>query len=71
MDTGNIVIAQDDESTSGISSLPKQMEILGYKSDNVLVNLTTSSLILLFLFGCLILLIFFELLFKVIDYQKG
>ena len=68
LDAQKIVIVNDDESTSGISSLPKQMEILGYASDNALVNLTTSSLILLFIFGCLILFIILKLLFKLIEY---
>ena len=47
------------------------MEILGYESDNALENLPTTSLTLLFIFGCLIILGFIKLFFKLKDYQKG
>ena len=47
------------------------MEILGYESDNALENLTTTCLILLIFFGCLIILICIRLFFKLKDYQKG
>jgi hypothetical protein len=47
------------------------MEILGFESDNALENLTTTSLTLLFTFGCLIIFISLKHFFKLMNNQKG
>ena len=47
------------------------MEILGYESDNALENLPTTCVTLLFIFGCLIILICLKLFFKLKYSQKG
>ena len=46
------------------------MQVLGYESDNVLSNLGTQSLVTLLLIGFLILLIFLNVTFKLMNLQK-